>query len=81
MPDQPYPIAWGSISGREVHDAGGATGVGTLLIQLETALMYGSQVREPMDFIFIAVPTTKRGALERDLQSRTDSTTIGRSFN
>lgn len=76
-----FPMAWSSISGQEVHDAGGANGVGNMLIALETSLMYGRNVREPMDFIVIAVPTTKRGNIEKFLQDRFGGNAIGRTHN
>lgn len=52
-----------------------------MLISLETSLMYGRNIREPMDFIVIAVPTTKRGTIEKFLQDRFGGNTIGRTHN
>lgn len=76
-----FPMAWASISGQELHDAGGREGIGNLIISLETSLMYGRNVREPMDFIVVAVPTTRRDQLEKFLRDRFGGHQLGRTHN
>lgn len=76
-----FPMAWASISGRELHDAGGVDSLGNLIISLETSLMYGRHVREPMDFIVMAVPTTKRPVIEKFFNDRFGGDLLGRTYN
>ena len=65
-----FPVAWGSITGKECHDAGGREGIGNLFITLESALMIQGHVREPMDFVVLCVPTSKRELVEGDFEGR-----------
>lgn len=74
MTDEQFPLSWGSISGKEVHDAGGREGIGNLFITLESALMPALLLTQkgvrPMDFIVMAVPTDKRDVIEQFMEQR-----------
>lgn len=69
--DTQFPVSWGTIEGREVHDAGGQTGLAELLLSLEAALMRTGTLLtgEPIDFIVMAVPHTKKTVVEQGYEN------------
>lgn len=66
-----FPLTWGSITGKEIHDAGGIDGLGNLVLSLEQAMLRANVVsREPVDLVIIAVPTSKRTVFESFMTTR-----------
>lgn len=83
MEGDQFPVSWGSITGKECHDAGGREGIGNLFIQLETALLPQTVLwrghTQPMDFVVICVPTEATGKIERFLTNSFGAQPMGRN--